>query len=150
MRVSLDPSALRGIEWRQYALRFALGGLATVVAGLVAKAFGPIFGGLFLAFPAIFPAGATLIAKREEQKKAKKGLDGERRGREAAALDASGTTLGAVALMGFAALLWLTISHRPVYVLILSALLWLGVSIGLWWLSEQDSWIRRRRRRQRQ
>jgi hypothetical protein len=28
----------------------------TVVAGVIAARFGPIFGGLFLAFPAIFPA----------------------------------------------------------------------------------------------
>lgn len=28
MKVSADLSALRGIEWRQYALRFVLGGLA--------------------------------------------------------------------------------------------------------------------------
>ena len=149
VRVSIDPSALREIEWRQYALRFALGGLATVAAGLIAKAFGPIFGGFFLAFPAIFPAGATLIAKRERQKKAKKGLRGDRRGREAAALDASGAVLGAIALMGFAALIWRAIPvHAPAFVLILSAVLWLAVSIGLWWLSEQDSRVRRLCRRQ--
>jgi hypothetical protein len=40
-----------------------LGGVVTVVAGLLAKHYGPVFGGLFLAFPAIFPASATLVDK---------------------------------------------------------------------------------------
>jgi hypothetical protein len=33
------------------------------VVGLIAARFGPVVGGLFLAFPAIFPASATLIEK---------------------------------------------------------------------------------------
>ena len=44
-------------------------GLITAVAGIIAKQFGPGIGGLFLAFPAIFPASATLIEKHEKQKK---------------------------------------------------------------------------------
>jgi len=35
----------------------------TVIAGLIAFRFGPVVGGLFLAFPAIFPASATLIER---------------------------------------------------------------------------------------
>ena len=38
---------------------FFFGGLITAVAGVIAQRFGPIIGGLFLAFPAIFPASAT-------------------------------------------------------------------------------------------
>ena len=34
-----------------------------------AKRYGPGVAGLFLAFPAIFPAGATLIEKHEKEKK---------------------------------------------------------------------------------
>jgi hypothetical protein len=37
--------------------------------------------GLLLAFPAIFPAGATLIEKDEKEKKEKKGLHGTVRGK---------------------------------------------------------------------
>ena len=67
-------------------------------------------------------------------------MDGERRGREAAALDASGTVLGAATLVGFAILVWLTIRvYGPAVVLTGAALSWLAVSIGLWWVSEQDS-----------
>jgi hypothetical protein len=34
-------------------LRFVLGGLATIVARLIAEHWGPVVGGLFLAFPAM-------------------------------------------------------------------------------------------------
>jgi nicotinamidase-related amidase len=69
-------------------IRFALGGAMTVIAGLIASRYGPVVGGLFLAFPAIFPASATLIEKHQRERKKKAGLSGARRGKEAAALDA--------------------------------------------------------------
>ena len=87
-------------------MRFALGGLATVVAGLVADSWGPAAGGLFLAFPAIFCASATLIEKHERERKEKKGLQGKERGKDAAALDAAGAGLGSVALAVFGAVMW--------------------------------------------
>ena len=49
----------------------------TVLAGVIAKKFGPVVGGLFLAFPAIFPASATLIEKHERERKERKGLKGD-------------------------------------------------------------------------
>lgn len=57
--------------------------------------FGPVFGGLFLAFPAIFPASATLLEKHERDKKRKAGIASTVRGRLAAALDARGAVMGA-------------------------------------------------------
>jgi hypothetical protein len=50
-------------------------------------------GGLFLAFPAIFPASATLVEKHEAENKKRRGLSGMVRGREAAALDAAGAAM---------------------------------------------------------
>ena len=50
----------------------------TVAAGLIAARFGPVIGGLFLAFPAIFPASATLIEKHVRERKEKAGLPGLR------------------------------------------------------------------------
>jgi uncharacterized protein DUF3147 len=82
-------------------LRFVLGGLATAVAGAVAEFFGPEAGGLFLAFPAIFCASATLIEKHERERKQKLGLSGHRRGTDAAALDSAGAGLGSVGLAAF-------------------------------------------------
>ena len=62
MRIKLDLGALKKPKWQHYAIRFLFGGLITVATGLIAHKFGPTVGGLFLAFPAIFPATATLIA----------------------------------------------------------------------------------------
>ena len=59
MIVQFKPSALGQTRWYEYLVRFVLGGAMTVVAGLIAARFGPVIGGLFLAFPAIFPASAT-------------------------------------------------------------------------------------------
>jgi hypothetical protein len=60
MIVKVKLEALRETKWYEYALRFVLGGLVTVGAGLIADIYGPATGGLFLAFPAIFCASATL------------------------------------------------------------------------------------------
>ena len=99
-------SALTRTRWYEYALRFLLGGAVTVATGLIAKQWGPVFGGLFLAFPAIFPASATLVEKDETLKKRKSGIVDHVRGRKAAALDARGAALGSLGLAGFAVVVW--------------------------------------------
>jgi hypothetical protein len=115
-------------------LRFGLGGLATVLAGVVAKIWGPAAGGLFLAFPAIFCASATLIEKHERKRKEQKGLQGRERGRGAAALDAAGAGLGSVALALFGICVWLLAGTSPVVSLCVAALAWLVVAVSTWWL----------------
>jgi hypothetical protein len=87
-------------------VRFVFGGAVSVVAAILAERFGPAFGGLFLAFPAIFPASATLIEKHERQKKAQAGITATLRGRQSAALDAFGAALGCVGLAGFPVIVW--------------------------------------------
>src|SRR3984893_15534045 len=101
MAVRIKWSVLKQSRWYDYVVRFVLGGLATVLAGAVARFFGPESGGLFLAFPAIFCASATLIEKHERERKQKLGLCGYRRGTDAAALDAAGAALGSIWLTGF-------------------------------------------------
>ena len=59
----------------------ALGGW-TLLAAILAERFGPAFGGLFLAFPAIFPSSARLMDKHERQKKAQAGITATLRGRQ--------------------------------------------------------------------
>ena len=71
MRVGTRISALRQTKWHEYLFRFFIGGAATALAGLVAMRFGAGIGGLFLAFPVIFPASATLIYSHEKKKKSR-------------------------------------------------------------------------------
>jgi hypothetical protein len=134
MIVQLNLSALRETGWYEYLIRFALGGAMTVIAGLIADRFGPIVGGLFLSFPAIFPASATLIEKHARKQKEKVGLSGARRGREAAALDAAGATLGSFGLAAFALIIWLLIERAPASALALAAVGWLAAAIFAWML----------------
>ena len=134
MLVKVRFSALRDTHWHEYALRFGLGGLATVCTGLIAQIFGPAAGGLFLAFPAIFCASATLIGKHERDRKEKAGLPGRRRGQQAAALDATGAAIGSFGLLGFAAVMW-TLPGRigPFPAFVTAGLIWILVSVSLWW-----------------
>jgi hypothetical protein len=76
MTISIDLSGLRKTRWYEYTVRFVFGGLTTAATGLIARRFGPRTGGLFLAFPAIFPATATLVEKHEKQKKRRTGSKG--------------------------------------------------------------------------
>jgi hypothetical protein len=109
------------------------GGAITVIAGLLAKRFGPVFGNLFLAFPAIFPASATLVEKHEREKKRKAGIVNSTRGRQAAALDARGATIGSIGLVCFALLVWKLLPvWNPGVVLVTALSLWLGVSVLIW------------------
>src|SRR5882672_8973311 len=98
MRIKVSLVSLKQINWHEYFARFLLGGAITVATGLIASHFGPVVGGLFLAFPAIFPSGATLIEKHELERKRRVGILHTNRGRLAAALDARGTAMGTIAL----------------------------------------------------
>ena len=86
----------------------------TVVTGLLAKYYGPVFGGLFLAFPAIFPASATLVDKHERQKKQRAGIKQTTRGRQVAGVDAAGAALGSLGLATFAYVMWKLLPVRNI------------------------------------
>lgn len=138
MRVTIDFSTLAGTRWKEYGVRFLFGGAITVMAGLLAKRFGPGFGGLFLAFPAIFPASATLVEKHEREKKRKAGIVNTTRGRQAAALDARGATIGSIGLVCFAFLVWRSLPvWNPGVVFVAALSLWLGVSVLIWRASKR-------------
>lgn len=133
MLIKVDISSLRQTTWHEYAVRFLFGGFITAVAGIIAKEWGPAVGGLFLAFPAIFPASATLIEKHTKEKLEQKGFSGAARGRKAAALDAAGSAIGSTGLLIFAFLVWrLLQNHSAGLVLILATVAWLVVSVLLW------------------
>jgi hypothetical protein len=131
MSVSLKLASLTQSHWSEYAIRFVLGGIMTAIAGWIASEYGPLVGGLFLAFPAIFPASATLVEKHEREKKEKAGLHGKRRGKEAAALEAAGSVMGSAGLMAFGTCVWLLGAH-PFIALATASIAWVAVSVGLW------------------
>jgi hypothetical protein len=135
MRIELDVSSMHRSRWSDYALRFVFGGIVTAVTGLIAKRYGPGVAGLFLAFPAIFPAGATLIEKDEKEKKGEAGLDGTARGRAAASIDAAGAAMGTLGLIAFAILVWRFLpGHSSLTILPGAGLAWLAISILAWWI----------------
>lgn len=134
MEVKVDSSTLRQTKWHDYAIRFVFGGLITAAAGLIANKYGPVVGGLFLAFPAIFPASATLIEKHEKEK-ARPRSKGADRGKEAASADAAGSAMGSLGLVVFAVLVWKFMpSHKAWLVLTVATLSWLAVSVLIWYL----------------
>jgi uncharacterized membrane protein len=133
--IHLKWSALREGRWYEYIARFALGGVATCFAGLVANAYGPAVGGLFLAFPVVFSAGATMIETHERRRKREKQMRGERRGREAAALDAAGAGWGSIGLAVFAAIVWIgPIGVSFGITLAAASIAWVLVAILMWLL----------------
>src|SRR3954464_14193315 len=133
MRIRIDLSSLRQTKWHDYAVRFLFGGLITALAGIIARKFGPGVGGLFLAFPAIFPASATLIEKHETKKKKSLGLNGVKRGRSAASVEAAGSSMGSVGLFVFAFVVSRFMPRDRAWIVLGGAtLLWLAVSVAAW------------------
>ena len=138
MQIKVDLSGLQQTQWHEYAIRFFFGGLITAISGIIAKEFGAVVGGLFLAFPAIFPASATLIEKHEKQKKDEKGLQGTHRGREAASIDAAGSAMGSIGLFVFALLVWQFLpAHSAGIVLTAATAAWLAVSVMIWHIRQR-------------
>ncbi|HEY2514679.1 MAG TPA: DUF3147 family protein [Polyangiaceae bacterium] len=119
MRPQLELGELKQVRFWEYALRFLVGGAITGITGLVAHAWGPAVGGLFLAFPCILPASLTLVKQHD--------------GRARAVEDARGGRLGSVGLAVFGALVaWLAPHASPWLVLSAATVAWLVVDVALW------------------
>lgn len=137
MQITVHFDALKQTKWYEFGIRFLFGGTISVIAGLLAKKFGPSVGGLFLAFPAIFPASVTLVEKHERERKARNGLHGFVRGRDAAALCAAGAALGSIGLIVFSIIAWqLLPDHSALCVLPLAGAAWFLSSVCVWLLRE--------------
>jgi hypothetical protein len=138
MIVTIKLDALKEIKPQEIAMRFLFGGVCTVLAALIARHWGPEIGGLFLAFPAIFPATASLIEKHEKKEKAEIGRDGTERGRLAASVDAAGTSIGCIGLAGFALVVWRELPVQHANAVLCEALLaWVALAAGFWLLSKK-------------
>lgn len=133
MIVKADISALKKANWPEYVIRFLFGGLMTVIAGLVAKHYGAELGGLFLAFPAIAPAAATMIDQHAKEQKQRAGFEGHTRGRRTAALDMFGTLWGSVGLLAFALVIWqMGPAHSAWMVLPVATMAWFVGALSIW------------------
>lgn len=115
---TFDSAGLGKLRASEHALRFAFGGIATAIAGLLAQRFGPSLGGLFLAFPAILPASLTLVARHDS--------------RRDAAENARGAIVGALALIAFATAVLALARHGPA--------LALGSATAAWTVSATAGW----------
>jgi hypothetical protein len=127
MEPQFTPAELRKTRLLEYLLRFVFGGAVALAASAVGETAGPRLGGLFLAFPALLPAGLTLVKRHD--------------GRQAAADDARGAVLGSVGLAAFALVVWWTAGAlAPWLVLTLALTTWVVVSVVSWrWLLAKRS-----------
>jgi len=133
--IEFKPTSLKGTKPHQYLTRFLLGGMVTAAAGAIADHYGPVIGGLFLAFPAIFPAAATMLEKHEREKKEKAGVAPDKRGRMVAGVDAGGAALGTIGLAAFGLIVWKGLPTHATWTILATAIFgWTLVSTGLWWL----------------
>jgi uncharacterized membrane protein (GlpM family) len=123
-RMGVNLGGVKEAGFRDLLLRFIFGVVVAIAAGLVSLRFGARMGGLFLAFPAILPAGLTLIEQKE--------------GKEAARHDAGGAVIGSAGMLTFAiaAYLLLPALAAPL-ALALALLVWIAVSVALYLVSRR-------------
>jgi hypothetical protein len=118
--ISIDLSKLKEVSLPKYAMRFAFGAVVATVSALVGMRYGIRAGGLLLAFPAILPASLTLIEEQEDT--------------ERAVADAKGAILGSIGMLAFGVVVFTTVERLGLLALVLGALAWIGVSLGLYLL----------------
>jgi len=95
-------------------------------------------GGLFLAFPAIFPASASLIEKHEREKKERVGANGRLRGRHAAGVEAAGAAMGCIGLIAFSVVAWKILPRFALWeTLVLATAVWSITAVGVWFIRQR-------------
>jgi len=138
VRLRFQFDSLRETTAMEYATRFLFGGAVTVLASLIAERYGPVIGGLFLAFPGIFPGGILLTEKHKIEREKDAGHPGTWSARGEAAVEATGASCGALGLAAFAFILWKGVEpYGLVPTLICAGAAWTAVSWMAWWLRER-------------
>jgi hypothetical protein len=107
-RIHVDLAKVKETSWKAYVIRFLFGGAVTALAGWIAAKYGPVVGGLFLAFPAILPASVTLVRDHDSE--------------QAAGQDAYGAMLGSLGLVAFGGVIWGLSAHLPGWLVLALAL----------------------------
>lgn len=114
----LNLEALNGKRPKDYLVRFAFGASIALIAALISLK-SQLFGGMFLAFPAVLPASLTLIERDL--------------GKKEASIDAEGAIIGAFGLLAFALVAAFGINAiGAVPALVVAAAAWLVVSFGIY------------------
>ena len=138
MLIGINVAKLREGTPKEYLTRFLFGGIVTVLATLIARRYGPVLGGLFLAFPGIFAPGLSMTETHAIERKAKAGANGTLFARAEASVEAAGASAGALGLAAFAVVLWKGLpTHSLALILPLAGAAWLLVSVLLWWLRKR-------------
>jgi nicotinamide-nucleotide amidase len=114
----LDLNKIRSIRPREYLIRFAFGASISLIAGILTLRFGPRFGGLFLAFPAILPATLTLLEKKD--------------GLAQAAADVRGAVIGSIGMIAFAVVAMTLIPYSAGLGLAAALVAWAAVSVAVY------------------
>jgi nicotinamide-nucleotide amidase len=128
----VDLKKIKSVRPRDYLIRFAFGASISLIAGILTLAFGPLFGGLFLAFPAILPATLTLLEKKD--------------GLAQAVADVRGAVIGSIGMIGFAVVAMTLIPRNPAIGLGAALVSWAVVSTVVYvtlrlmarWLGERQ------------
>jgi hypothetical protein len=138
MRLKLKFDSLKETKPHEYVSRFIFGGAVTVAAGLISEHYGPVVGGLFLAFLGIFPASISLVEKHKQLREQNEGKDGVLAGRAEASVEATGASIGAIGLIGFATVLSRGVpAHRLLPTIIAAFTAWTVLSLSFWWIRER-------------
>lgn len=113
---SADLAKLRQVRPKELLIRFALGAIVSIAAGIIANSFGARLGGLLLAFPAILPASLTFVQDKEGTRKADR--------------DAIGAVLGGAGLVVFTAVGESLFTHyNPALVLVSALAAWVVAAL---------------------
>ena len=138
MRIGINFDSLRETTPLEYAMRFAIGGAVTVVVTLIADRWGPVIGGLMLAYPSIFVPGLTLVEKHKIEREQMQGEHGTLAARGEASVEAAGASLGALGLAAFALVLWKELEpYGMAESLAFATGAWAVVSYAAWWVREK-------------
>ena len=147
MRLRVQTASLRATTPMQYAQRFLFGGLVTVVATLIADKWGPVVGGMFLAFPGIFPAGVSLVEKHKTERESQEGKVGMILARGEASVEAAGASAGTWGLAGFALVVWKESAiHSLPVMLACAGSAWVALSWVAWMVRDRR-WLLTTRKR---
>ena len=138
VRIGADFSKLGKTKPSAYLTRFLFGVGLTLVFSLTSKWAGPVIGGLFLAFPGIYPPGSSFVEKKEEERKQQAGMHGTQRARQLTSAHGVGASAGAIGLLAFSTIAWLGLPRYGLAVpLLVATVAWFGISFLSWVIRER-------------